>query len=63
MLLKRFSEGEQQCLQRLMLDTLKPFVPTYHGVMQRGEHDYNMMDDLLTHFNTPAIMDCKMGSR
>ncbi|XP_071775231.1 inositol-trisphosphate 3-kinase C [Centroberyx gerrardi] len=63
MLLKRFCEGEQQCFQKLMDDTLKPFVPTYHGVVQRDEHDYNMMDNLLTHFNTPAIMDCKMGSR
>uniref|UniRef100_A0A3P8S8Q6 Kinase n=1 Tax=Amphiprion percula TaxID=161767 RepID=A0A3P8S8Q6_AMPPE len=62
-LLKRFCEGEQQCYLRLMEDTLRPFVPLYHGVVQHGEQDYNMMDNLLTHFNTPAIMDCKMGSR
>lgn len=62
-LLKRFCEGEQQCYLRLMDDTLRPFVPAYHGVVQRDEQDYNMMDNLLTHFNTPAIMDCKMGSR
>ncbi|KAM9539738.1 inositol-trisphosphate 3-kinase C-like isoform 1-T1 [Salvelinus alpinus] len=63
MLLKRYSEGEQQCLQRLMEDSLRPFVPGYHGVVQRAEQDYNMMDDLLTHFNSPAIMDCKIGTR
>ncbi|XP_067113277.1 inositol-trisphosphate 3-kinase C [Osmerus mordax] len=63
MLLKRFCEGEQRCLQRLMEDALRPFVPAYHGVVQRAEQDYNMMDDLLTHFNSPSIMDCKMGSR
>ncbi|CAB1352707.1 unnamed protein product [Coregonus sp. 'balchen'] len=63
MLLKRYTEGEQQCLQRLMEDSLRPFVPCYHGVVQRAEQDYNMMDDLLTHFNSPAIMDCKMGTR
>lgn len=63
MLLKRYCEGEQQCLQRLMEDPLRPFVPAYHGVVQRAEHDYNLMDDLLTHFNSPSIMDCKMGSR
>ncbi|XP_071029201.1 inositol-trisphosphate 3-kinase C-like isoform X1 [Oncorhynchus clarkii lewisi] len=63
MLLKRYTEGEQQCLQRLMEDSLRPFVPGYHGVVQRAEQDYNMMDDLLTHFNSPAIMDCKIGTR
>nr|XP_020485883.1 inositol-trisphosphate 3-kinase C-like isoform X1 [Labrus bergylta] len=62
-LLKRFCEGEQQCYLRLMEDSLRPFVPAYHGVVQRDEQDYNMMDNLLTHFNTPAIMDCKMGTR
>ncbi|KAG8008325.1 Inositol-trisphosphate 3-kinase C [Nibea albiflora] len=46
-----------------MEDTLRPFVPAYHGVVQRDEQDYNMMDNLLTHFDSPAIMDCKMGSR
>lgn len=63
MLLKRYTEGEQKCLQRLMEDSLRPFVPGYHGVVQRAEQDYNMMDDLLTHFNSPAIMDCKIGTR
>ncbi|KAM4620002.1 inositol-trisphosphate 3-kinase C [Polymixia lowei] len=63
MLLKRFCEGEKQCFQKLMEDTLKAFVPAYHGVVQHDGHDYNMMDNLLTHFHTPAIMDCKMGSR
>lgn len=46
-----------------MEDALKPFVPSYHGVVQVEEQDYNMMDNLLTHFSTPAVMDCKMGSR
>lgn len=62
-LLKRFCEGEQRCYLRLMKDSLSPFVPAYHGVVQRDDQDYNRMDNLLTHFNTPAIMDCKMGSR
>lgn len=62
-LLKRFCEGEQQCYLRLMEDPLRPFVPAYHGVVQRDEQDYNMIDNLLTHFDTPSIMDCKMGTR
>lgn len=62
-LLKRFCEGERQCYLRLMEDALRPFVPAYHGVVELDKQDYNMMDNLLTHFSTPAIMDCKMGSR
>lgn len=62
-LLKKFCEGERQCYLRLMEDALSPFVPAYHGVVQLDELEYNMMDNLLTHFSTPAVMDCKMGSR
>ncbi|XP_036380730.1 inositol-trisphosphate 3-kinase C [Megalops cyprinoides] len=62
-LLKRYCECEQQCLQKLMADPLRPFVPGYYGVVQRDEQDYNLMDDLLADFVSPSIMDCKMGSR
>ncbi|XP_029301583.1 inositol-trisphosphate 3-kinase Cb isoform X2 [Cottoperca gobio] len=62
-LLKRYCECEQQCLQKLMMDTLRPYVPGYHGVVQRDEQDYNLMDDLLADFDSPSIMDCKMGTR
>ena len=60
---KRYCECEQHCLQKLMGDILQPYVPGYHGVVQRDEQDYNLMDDLLADFNSPSIMDCKMGSR
>lgn len=46
-----------------MKDTLRPYVPGYYGVVQRNELDYNLMDDLLADFDSPSIMDCKMGSR
>uniref|UniRef100_UPI0037E94C0B inositol-trisphosphate 3-kinase Cb n=1 Tax=Semicossyphus pulcher TaxID=241346 RepID=UPI0037E94C0B len=62
-LLKKYCECEQQCLQQLMKDTLRPYVPGYYGVVQRDEQDYNLMDDLLADFDSPSIMDCKMGSR
>ncbi|XP_036440575.1 inositol-trisphosphate 3-kinase Cb [Colossoma macropomum] len=62
-LLKRFCECEQQCLLKLMGDSLKPFVPGYYGIVQRDDQDYNLMDDLLADFDSPSIMDCKMGSR
>ncbi|XP_068601846.1 inositol-trisphosphate 3-kinase Cb [Brachionichthys hirsutus] len=62
-LLKRYCEREQQCLQKLMKDTLRPYVPGYYGVVQKDGQDYNLMDDLLADFDLPSIMDCKMGSR
>ncbi|KAJ8368957.1 hypothetical protein SKAU_G00089850 [Synaphobranchus kaupii] len=62
-LLKKYCESEQQCLQKLMGDSLCPFVPGYYGVEQLDEQEYNVMDDLLADFDSPSIMDCKMGSR
>ncbi|TTK94549.1 Inositol-trisphosphate 3-kinase C [Bagarius yarrelli] len=62
-LLKKYCASEQQCLQQLMDDVLRPFVPAYYGVTRRDEQDYNLMDDLLSFFDSPCIMDCKMGSR
>ncbi|XP_023838408.1 inositol-trisphosphate 3-kinase A [Salvelinus sp. IW2-2015] len=62
-LLKRYCECEQLCLLKLMGDILRPYVPGYYGVVQRDEQDYNLMDDLLADFDSPSIMDCKMGSR
>ncbi|XP_030621780.1 inositol-trisphosphate 3-kinase Cb isoform X1 [Chanos chanos] len=62
-LLKKYCECEQLCLQKLMHDSLRPFVPGYYGIVQRDNQDYNLMDDLLADFDSPSIMDCKMGSR
>lgn len=46
-----------------MKDILRPYVPGYYGVLHKDEQDFNIMDDLLTDFDMPSIMDCKMGSR
>ncbi|KAG7333434.1 hypothetical protein KOW79_003569 [Hemibagrus wyckioides] len=62
-LLKKYCACEQQCLEQLMSDSLKPYVPGYYGVVRQDDQDYNLMDDLLADFNSPSIMDCKMGSR
>ncbi|XP_057204002.1 inositol-trisphosphate 3-kinase Cb [Triplophysa rosa] len=62
-LLKKYCQCEQLCLQQLMNDKLRPFVPGYYGVVQHNDQDYNLMDDLLAEFDSPSIMDCKMGSR
>lgn len=62
-ILKRFCQCEQRSLEQLMNDPLRPFVPTYYGVVQRDDQAFNQMEDLLADFEGPSIMDCKMGSR
>ncbi|CAB1325070.1 unnamed protein product [Coregonus sp. 'balchen'] len=61
--LKRFSEVEAVCLQALMVDPLRPFVPQYHGSVTRGGNSYIRLEDLLSGLKNPVIMDCKMGVR
>ncbi|XP_023564002.1 inositol-trisphosphate 3-kinase C isoform X2 [Octodon degus] len=62
-ILKRFCQCEQHSLEQLMGDPLRPFVPTYYGMVQQDGQDFNQMEDLLADFEGPSIMDCKMGSR
>ncbi|KAM9740411.1 inositol-trisphosphate 3-kinase A-like [Menidia menidia] len=61
--LKLYSEPEAKCLDCLMRDPLKPFVPQYYGLVTRGEHCYIRLEDLLCGLRRPVIMDCKMGVR
>eukprot|EP00061_Rhincodon_typus_P005240 g24512.t1 len=61
-ILKKYCECEHQCLESLMKDTLlRPYVPGYYGVVDKDGDSYNQMDDLLSEFDSPSIMDCKMG--
>ncbi|XP_040179103.1 inositol-trisphosphate 3-kinase C isoform X2 [Rana temporaria] len=62
-ILKKFCQCEQQCLEWLNRDTLRPFVPGYYGVVEKEGETYNQMEDLLSEFDSPSIMDCKMGVR
>ncbi|KAM8813747.1 inositol-trisphosphate 3-kinase B isoform 1-T3 [Rhynchonycteris naso] len=62
-ILKKHCESEQRCLDRLMGDVLKPYVPAYHGDVVKDGERYNQMDDLLADFDSPCVMDCKMGVR
>lgn len=62
-ILKKHCESEQRCLDRLMTDVLRPFVPAYHGDVVKDGERYNQMDDLLADFDSPCVMDCKMGIR
>uniref|UniRef100_A0A8C5JF67 Kinase n=1 Tax=Junco hyemalis TaxID=40217 RepID=A0A8C5JF67_JUNHY len=60
-ILKKHCESEQRCLDRLMNDVLKPYVPAYHGDVVKDGERYNQMEDLLAEFDSPCVMDCKMG--
>ncbi|XP_067400045.1 inositol-trisphosphate 3-kinase B-like [Emydura macquarii macquarii] len=62
-ILKKFSTVENACLEALMGDALRPYVPTYHGVVVKDDERYIQMDDLLCGLDAPSIMDCKMGVR
>ncbi|KAG9346481.1 hypothetical protein JZ751_006792 [Albula glossodonta] len=61
--LKLHNAVESSCLQALMSDSLRQFVPCYHGLTIRGSESYIRLDDLLSGLTCPVIMDCKMGVR
>ncbi|MBN3285034.1 IP3KB kinase, partial [Polyodon spathula] len=61
--LKKFSENEKRCFEQLMGDVLYPFVPAYHGTVERDGEPYLQLTDLLGGFNRPCVMDCKIGVR
>ncbi|XP_061785361.1 inositol-trisphosphate 3-kinase A [Nerophis lumbriciformis] len=62
-ILKKHCECEQRCLSMLMKDVLCPYVPGYHGDIEKDGQKYNQMEDLLAEFDYPCVMDCKMGVR
>uniref|UniRef100_A0ACB8EBV2 Uncharacterized protein n=1 Tax=Sphaerodactylus townsendi TaxID=933632 RepID=A0ACB8EBV2_9SAUR len=62
-ILKRYSENEEKCFELLMNDRLYSCVPVFHGVVERDGESYIQLDDLLTNFEGPCVMDCKMGIR
>ncbi|XP_035534051.1 inositol-trisphosphate 3-kinase B isoform X2 [Morone saxatilis] len=62
-ILKKHCDCEQRCLSLLMRDVLRPYVPGYHGDVEKDGQKYNQMEDLLSEFDYPCVMDCKMGVR
>ncbi|XP_023684006.1 inositol-trisphosphate 3-kinase A [Paramormyrops kingsleyae] len=62
-ILKKFSENEKLCFERLRGERLQDFVPKYHGVTERDGEAYLQLTDLLYDFDGPSVMDCKMGVR
>ncbi|XP_012586324.1 PREDICTED: inositol-trisphosphate 3-kinase B [Condylura cristata] len=61
-ILKKHCESEQRCLDRLMADVLRPFVPAYHGDVVKDGERYNQMDDLLADFDSPCYPQKEDGS-
>ncbi|XP_058255663.1 inositol-trisphosphate 3-kinase A isoform X2 [Hemibagrus wyckioides] len=62
-ILKKYAENEKLCFERLSGDVLEQFVPAYRGTVERDGELFLQMRDLLTSFDGPNVMDCKMGMR
>ncbi|XP_077996117.1 uncharacterized protein LOC144449455 [Glandiceps talaboti] len=62
-ILKKFCPKEQRCLKALMLDVLRPYIPEYKGEVEKNGEKYVQMQDLLQDFDSPSVMDCKIGTR
>ncbi|XP_045499913.1 inositol-trisphosphate 3-kinase B isoform X2 [Colias croceus] len=63
-ILKKLSPQEERCFQLLMKDILRPFVPEYKGQVTCDDGElYLQLQDLLSDFDCPCVMDCKIGVR
>ncbi|KOB78446.1 Inositol-trisphosphate 3-kinase B [Operophtera brumata] len=63
-ILKKLCPQEQKCFQFLMKDILRPFVPEYKGQVTCDDGElYLQLQDLLSDFDSPCVMDCKIGVR
>ncbi|KAH8292690.1 hypothetical protein KR018_002755, partial [Drosophila ironensis] len=62
--LKKLCPKEEECFQILMQDLLRPYVPVYKGQVTSEEGElYLQLQDLLSDFLQPCVMDCKVGVR
>ncbi|XP_061718228.1 inositol-trisphosphate 3-kinase B isoform X3 [Cydia pomonella] len=63
-ILKKLCPQEERCFQLLMKDILRPFVPEYKGQVTCDDGElYLQLQDLLSNFDSPCVMDCKIGVR
>ncbi|XP_037293261.1 inositol-trisphosphate 3-kinase A isoform X2 [Manduca sexta] len=63
-ILKKLSQQEEKCFKLLMKDILRPFVPEYKGQVTCEDGElYLQLQDLLSDFDSPCVMDCKIGVR
>ncbi|KXJ72383.1 hypothetical protein RP20_CCG018192 [Aedes albopictus] len=61
--LKKLCPKEEKCFKVLMKDVLRPYVPEYKGHVNSDDATYIQLQDLLTDFYQPCVMDCKIGVR
>jgi len=63
--LKKLCPAEETCYRAIMRDnTIKDLVPQYHGsITLDGDEQFIELQDCLSTFTTPCIMDCKVGVR
>lgn len=63
-ILKKLCPQEEKCFKILMKDILRPFVPEYKGQVTCEDGElYLQLQDLLSDFDSPCVMDCKIGVR
>ncbi|XP_030566726.1 inositol-trisphosphate 3-kinase A isoform X2 [Drosophila novamexicana] len=62
--LKKLCPKEEECFQVLMQDVLRPYVPVYKGQVTSEDGElYLQLQDLLSDYVQPCVMDCKVGVR
>ena len=62
--LKKLCKREEIAYNKLMMDDqLREFVPQFFGRTAANGENYLVLQDCLSTFNNPTLMDCKIGTR
>nr|XP_045626142.1 inositol-trisphosphate 3-kinase B-like isoform X2 [Procambarus clarkii] len=63
-ILKKLCPVEEKALESISADILRPYVPRYTGVVEGADGEkYLQLEDLLSNYALPCVMDIKMGVR
>ncbi|XP_071539446.1 uncharacterized protein [Panulirus ornatus] len=63
-ILKKLCPAEEKALEAISADILRPYVARYTGVVEGADGEkYLQLEDLLSNFALPCVMDIKMGVR
>eukprot|EP00096_Caligus_rogercresseyi_P009110 TRINITY_DN3035_c0_g1_i1.p1 TRINITY_DN3035_c0_g1~~TRINITY_DN3035_c0_g1_i1.p1 ORF type:complete len:548 (-),score=153.11 TRINITY_DN3035_c0_g1_i1:99-1742(-) len=62
--LKKLCVQESQCYEKFLHDSLRDFVPEFRGLLTLADDEkFIQLQDCLSSFKCPSIMDCKIGVR
>jgi len=61
--LKKYCELEHKAFTKLQRDPLSTFIPKYHKTIEKEGLKYCELENLLHNFQSPCVMDCKIGIR